>query len=92
MDIAQWTDLVAVSTGMHSSICVGLRSDGTTCFAGIAGSASDVVECVLGWTELSAISINQIAALGLKKDGSVLVTGSYRRGENDYVSAVQGEV
>ena len=91
MDIAQWTDLVAVSTDMHAPRCVGLRSDGTTCFAGIAGSASDVVECVLGWTELSAISINQIAALGLKKDGSVLVTGSYRRGENDYVSAVQGE-
>ena len=70
---------------------MGLRSDGSAYVTGYTNSVDQALERVLDWTELSALSLGRSTALGLKKDGSLLVTGSYQRSDNIFVPAVQGD-
>ena len=74
-DVSGWTDLVAVSAGVHT---VGLRADGTVVAAGL----NDNGQCnVSGWTDIVAISAGSQHTVGLRADGTVVAVGVNINGE-----------
>ena len=92
LDVTQWTDVVAVAAwkgfgGTGNAACAGLRSDGTVHICGDANSYASA----LNWTDLVAVSLGDFTMMGLKKDGSVLILGSYKRSDGSWTSAVPGE-
>ena len=74
-DVSAWTDLVAVSAGVHT---VGLRADGTV----VATGQNNNGQCnVSGWTDIVAISAGSQHTVGLRADGTVVAVGVNINGE-----------
>lgn len=72
-----WTDIVDISASSVGSIA-GLKSDGTVVVSTseIKGVASSYSFDVSDWDDIIAISKSSTTLLGLKRDGTVVATGS----------------
>ena len=77
-NVAEWSDIVAVSASMHHSL--GVKSDGTVVACGSNSSG----ECDVGkWRDIVAVSAGSSHSLGLKVDGTVVACGSNFTGQCD---------
>lgn len=75
-EIADWTDIVAISAGPTGSIA-GLKSDGTVVVSTsyYINMATYISFDVSDWKDVIAISKSNTTLLGLKRDGTVVATG-----------------
>ena len=68
IDVTEWTDIISISAGGH---IVGLKTDGTVVATGDNKSG----QCnVSGWTDITSIDAAGDATLGIKSDGTVVIT------------------
>ncbi|WP_455716397.1 hypothetical protein [Anaerosporobacter sp.] len=72
-DVADWTDIVAISVGSVGPI-VGLKSDGTVVVSKNSLYYKTYYD-VSDWKDIIAISNGNSCLLGLKRDGTVVATG-----------------
>lgn len=77
-NVAEWSDIVAVSIGQDHSL--GLKSDGMVVACGL----NYYGQCDVGkWTDIVAISAGSSYSLGLKSNGTVVACGLNNNGECD---------
>lgn len=83
--IQNWRDIVAISTAEYHTI--GLKRDGTVMVAGFYDGTDETddnsltaclldksaIQEILNWKDIKAISFDGINAVGLKKDGTVVL-------------------
>ena len=80
IDVSRFTDIISISASGH---IVGLKTDGTV----VATGADHCGQCnVSGWTDITSIYATGGATLGIKSDGTVIITeypSNFDYGEND---------
>lgn len=82
-EFVSWTNIVKVSAGFgYGANCIfGLKDDGTVVSVG----TNEHGQCnVLDWTDIIDISAGEFFCLGLKSDGSILLSGA-EFGNADYM-------
>jgi len=71
-DVSRWKDIVQVATGVLHTI--GLKADGTVCYAGDDARHRAQVEA---WSDVIQIDAGNGYSIALRSDGSVLMAGKY---------------
>lgn len=92
-DISKWQNLTQLVAGY--STMAGLRSDGTVITATGRGADENPIAAAESWTDIVSLSYYQLGweevLWGLKRDGSVVSTGTYPSKNEEMVQAVASD-
>lgn len=72
-EVPSWRDICAICTVPNEHTLFGLKYDGTV----IAAGKEKLVEAVSKWTDIASIYSAPWHLVGLKKDGTVVISGSH---------------